>query len=60
MPPSESAQKGMLSAEAAAFNPSMSVAVLAANPSKNPVLRISFKVAKPHAVATGLPDKVPA
>ena len=48
------------SAAAAAFKPSTKDWVRALRPSKKPGLRISRSVAKPQAVATGLPLKVPA
>ena len=49
-----------LSAAAAADKPSTSERVRALRASKKPGLLISAKVAKPQAVATGLPLKVPA
>ena len=44
----------------AAVRPSTSERVLADRASKKPGFWISFSVARPQAVATGLPDSVPA
>ena len=60
MPPSLSPAIGTPAPRAASSSPSTSERVLAASESKKPGFWISRKVARPHAVATGLPDKVPA
>ena len=50
----------MPAAFAAALSPLTSARVLAPSVSWKPGLAISCSVARPHAVATGLPDSVPA
>ena len=60
MPPSLSVLKGTPALSAAPCRPRISDWVLAVSCSKKPGLLISRKVARPQAVATGLPDKVPA
>ena len=60
MPPSQSATKGTPASRAARVKPSIRLRVLKDSLSKKPGCWISFSVAKPQAVATGLPDSVPA
>ncbi|MNV27768.1 hypothetical protein D3C71_1189270 [compost metagenome] len=60
MPPSLSVLKGTPSAAAAAARPSTRERVVADSASKKPGFLISRSVASPQAVATGLPDSVPA
>jgi hypothetical protein len=60
MPPSLSALKGTPFSAATALRPSTSWRVLADSASKKPGFWISRSVARPQAVATGLPDSVPA
>ena len=60
MPPWQSALKGTPCLAAEAFNPSTRSRVRCESASQKPGLEISRSVAKPQAVATGLPLKVPA
>ena len=60
MPPSLSPTSGTPASFAAPVKPSTSCRVLADRDSKKPGLVISFNVASPQAVATGLPLSVPA
>ena len=60
MPPSLSPTSGTPAARAASVRPSTSCVVFADSASKKPGCVISFSVASPQAVATGLPLSVPA